>query len=82
VKVLSSHKFKNSDTGKELRVLYFNKSDQKRLNLPDKDVLAISRIDDGDERRTYIGTDEAVMMIWLLSEAVYRSTKAYEIGIR
>lgn len=79
MKVLASHKFKND---KSLEVRYLNRTDQRKLGVLEPDVLSLTRIDDGTEHSTYIRPDEAVILIQLLAEAVYKSVKGYEIGLR
>jgi hypothetical protein len=80
VKVLASHKFKN---GKEMQVLYLNRTDQRKLGVPEVDTMAFARLDENDiEWRTYITPIEAIIIIQLLAEALNVSVKAWKVGIR
>lgn len=78
MKVLAEHKYQND---KAIRVLYLNTSDQKRLEVPECDTLALCFDLDGEETRFYLRPDEVVMVINLLSRGLFNSVKGYEIGL-
>lgn len=80
MKVLASHRFKND---RELRILFLNRADQRKLGVAEKDTLVLSRVyDEGHSKDTHLSPDEAIVLIQLLSKAVYESVKGYEIGLK
>jgi hypothetical protein len=79
MKTLGRFKFINR---KEIRALYLSRTDQKRLKVPECDSLALCFIEGEDEHRTYLRPDEALIIARLLTDAVYQTTSAYEIGLK
>lgn len=78
MKILAEHKYKND---KAIRVLYLNSTDQRKLGVPKCDTLALCFEMDDHETRYYIRPDEAVLIIRLLSEGVFKSVRGYEVGL-
>jgi hypothetical protein len=77
MKVLAEHKFKNN---KAIRVMRTDKTYRKKHGIPEVDTLALCFAESEDyERTTAIRPDEAIILIGLLSEAVYKSVKSYEV---
>lgn len=79
MKIVASHKYR---TGKELRVTFLNRTDQRKMGVPECDVFALSRIDDGVERTTYYNPTELIILIQLFGEALYKGIKGYSIGLK
>jgi hypothetical protein len=77
MKVLSSHKFEND---KEIRVVRLTADDQKRLDVPECDVLGMAFRRDGRWKWLCFRPDEAVLMIRLLSEGLFESVQGYSLG--
>jgi hypothetical protein len=79
MKVLASHKFKND---KEICIGHLSRRDSKRFGLPDNDSMAMCFIEGEDYQRAIgIDVDEALIIIQLLSEAIRKSVKRYEIEL-
>jgi hypothetical protein len=78
VKILASHTFKNDKT---INVGYLNRSDQRKFGVAEEDTLALTFITDEYERSYCIRPDEAIIIIGLLAEAVYKSVKGYAVGL-
>jgi hypothetical protein len=79
LKVLSSHSFKNDKT---ISVGYLNRTDQRKFGVPECDTLALTFITGEYERSYCIRPDEALIIIQLLAEAVVKSVKGYEVGLK
>ena len=81
MKVINQYKFKNN---KILQVVYLNRRDSKRKKFPDCDnILFHWSTDNG---KTFsdglkIRPDEALIVAKMLIDAVYKTTKAYNIGL-
>jgi hypothetical protein len=76
VKVLSSYKFEND---KEIRVVQLTADDQKRLDVPECDVLGMAFRRGGRWKWLCFRPDEAVLMIRLLSEGIFKGVTEYRI---
>jgi hypothetical protein len=78
MKTLSTYRFRND---KAIEVVYLNPSDQKRKGVPECDNLGLAF--ESPEGRTvfYLRPDEAVIVINLLSDALFKAVRSYEIGL-
>ncbi len=78
MKTLSSYKFKNN---KEIRVDFLNRRDQKKMGVPECDnhMLVFEKSDEAT--RIGLRPDEMIILINLLSEALFKSVSAYELSI-
>lgn len=77
MRVLASHEFSND---KAIKVLLLDKDDQQRVGAPGPDVFVLARIDGERSKDTFLRPDEALIIIKLLSEALYKAVTGYEIA--
>jgi hypothetical protein len=78
MRVLSAYRFKNS---KEIRVEHVTKSEARKHGVPECDSLALVFDMEFGIERLFIRPDEAVIIINLLSDALYKSVKGYDVGL-
>jgi hypothetical protein len=76
MKTLSSYQYEND---KEMRVVQLDAEDRKHLEVPDCDVLGMAVRSNGRWKWMCFRPDEAVLMVKLLSEAVFESVTEYKI---
>lgn len=78
MKILSEYKFKNK---KSIRVVYRTSKETKAKKLPDCDAFTLEFVVDGEVSGFGIRPDEMVIIIRLLSDALFQGIKTYSIGI-
>jgi hypothetical protein len=79
MKKLTNHVF--SKNKREIAVLYYTEKELKRKKVHEHDAICLAfDAQDGEKAyKTYMRPDEALLVSWLLTEAVYKATKAYEL---
>lgn len=80
MKIINQYKFKN---GKILQICLLNSKDKGKKIPKVDDLLFHWSMDNGRsfEDGLYIRADEALLIVKMLSDAVYKITKGYNIGL-
>jgi hypothetical protein len=76
MKELNRYNFAN---GKAFSTRLLDADDQRRLSLPECDVIAMVRTDDKDYMLA-LRPDEALILARLLVDAVWQTTEGYSVG--